>query len=50
MKLSPLLDFVLNACSEVDINFVLLEFVLLRETMKFYWIIHVDPTMETPWG
>ena len=26
---SPLLDFILNACSEVDIHFVLFEFVVV---------------------
>ena len=38
---SPLLDFILNACSEVDIHFVLFEFVvvLLWEIMVFSWII-----------
>ena len=35
------LDFVLKAFSEVDIHFVLFEFVvvLLWETMTFYWVI-----------
>ena len=39
---SPLLDFVLNACGEVNVHFVLFEsFVvfLLLETMTLYWII-----------
>ena len=46
---SPSLDFVLKAFSEVDIHFVLFEFVvvLLWETMTLYWIIwrphHGDP-------
>ena len=35
-----LLGFALNACSEIDIYFVLFEFVvvLLWESMTFYWI------------
>ena len=41
IRSSPFLDFVVNACSEVDIHFVLFEFVvvLLWETMTFYWIV-----------
>ena len=27
IRFSPLLDFVMNACSDVDIHFVLLKFV-----------------------
>ena len=43
---SLLLDFVLKFCGEVDIHFVLFEFVvvLLWETMTFYWIIWVTHT------
>ena len=29
IRFSPLLNFVLNACSKVDIHFVLLEFVVV---------------------
>ena len=41
IRFSPLLGFVLSACNEIDIRFVLFEFfvVLLWETMTFYWII-----------
>ena len=41
IRFSPLLDFGLKAFSQVDIHFVLFEFVvaLLSETMTFYWII-----------
>ena len=41
IRFSPLLDFALKAFSEVDINFVLFEFivVLLWKTMTFHWII-----------
>ena len=38
----PFLDFVLDASGEVNILFVLFEFVvvfLLCQTMRFYWII-----------
>ena len=41
IRFSPLVGFVLSACNEIDIRFVLFEFfvVLLWETMTFYWII-----------
>ena len=41
IRFSPLLDFVLKSFSEVDIHFVLFEFVIvfLWETKTFYWII-----------
>ena len=41
IRFSPLLDFVLNVCSEVDIHFVLFKFVVVLqwENMFLYWII-----------
>ena len=41
IRFSPLLDIVLKAFSDVDIHFVLFEFVvvLLWKTMTFYWIV-----------
>ena len=41
ISFTPLLDFVLNACSKVDIHFVLFEFVvvLLWEARTFYRIM-----------
>ena len=49
IRFSPLFFFFLNAFNEVDIRFVLFEFVvvLLLESMACYWIMwephNVDP-------
>ena len=49
IRFSPLLNFTLEAFSEVDIHFVLFEFfvVLMSETMTFYWIMW-GPLNEDP--